>query len=658
MVSRNALRAQFAQAMSDMYGAEVGLYKDLVRITEESNADYIGRRMTALGVAGLHAVQVGAILQEEIGDLERVKGERHGAIRLASPQELLEITKIYEVLDMVPVGFYNLGATGGAAPVIATAGRPKDLEGKDVNPFRVFTSVLDIEALDWDKLSDGKRQQFIDKCGDKGKAKSEVIRLQAKMKKMIGSRTIFSKSLESDERVSTLSDSELGGLIDLAATRELNEEEADRFIALVTRIFAMSPAMVISLEDYMEFSSLHEVAADILAFPNPHINHLTPRALDIADAYERMAAEGRTKNFKMLKKVQGPAEKLRPVMLLKQTSYVSKPSWVYIGKVEDDVVEWLKKVETALGEKDVRLKYEGVLDLAKFGLALDNAGYNLEKLFGDEKIAFFTLGELQNALREKIEDVVLDDFPKADVTIVAHTARFGEIEQRGIALTPEGRGIYDKALEVAGGAYKQHLAKGGADGNAAYQRVAGPIFAESRLASEANLIEHNWAYYCYHFVDTRNDYAQYKAAIDGAVLRLGLGAKGGVPGVMEPLVRAGVVVRSPVIYEDFLPKSAAGIFMGNQRLAEVDGVDSVCVSKQEAVVDPKLKRFTDLGITLYVQYDLFAAQQAQSVIKVLSGMKEKGLVADASKAYAVLHSIVDTRDRDMTVGESVHGGAR
>ncbi|NHW78255.1 2-oxoadipate dioxygenase/decarboxylase family protein, partial [Escherichia coli] len=31
-----------------------------------------------------------------------------------------------------------------------------------------------------------------------------------------------------------------------------------------------------------------------------------------------------------------------------------------------------------------------------------------------------------------------------------HTARFGEIEQRGVALTPKGRRLYDELLHKAG----------------------------------------------------------------------------------------------------------------------------------------------------------------------------------------------------------------
>ncbi|XNM70576.1 2-oxoadipate dioxygenase/decarboxylase family protein [Escherichia coli] len=43
-----------------------------------------------------------------------------------------------------------------------------------------------------------------------------------------------------------------------------------------------------------------------------------------------------------------------------------------------------------------------------------------------------------------------------------HTARFGEIEQRGIALTPKGRALYDKLLSEAGVgkdnlSHQQHL---------------------------------------------------------------------------------------------------------------------------------------------------------------------------------------------------------
>ncbi|SUB16695.1 Uncharacterized protein conserved in bacteria [Pantoea agglomerans] len=44
-----------------------------------------------------------------------------------------------------------------------------------------------------------------------------------------------------------------------------------------------------------------------------------------------------------------------------------------------------------------------------------------------------------------------------------HTARFGEIEQRGVALTPQGRALYDRLLSEAGSGqdnqqHQQHLA--------------------------------------------------------------------------------------------------------------------------------------------------------------------------------------------------------
>ena len=43
-----------------------------------------------------------------------------------------------------------------------------------------------------------------------------------------------------------------------------------------------------------------------------------------------------------------------------------------------------------------------------------------------------------------------------------HSARFGEIEQRGVALTPKGRALYDRLLQAAGTgkdnlSHQQHL---------------------------------------------------------------------------------------------------------------------------------------------------------------------------------------------------------
>ena len=51
--------------------------------------------------------------------------------------------------------------------------------------------------------------------------------------------------------------------------------------------------------------------------PSTHINHLTPRVLDIDDLYERMEARG----IAMIDEIQGPPDWEGPDVLLRQTSF-------------------------------------------------------------------------------------------------------------------------------------------------------------------------------------------------------------------------------------------------------------------------------------------------------------------------------------------------
>ena len=59
------------------------------------------------------------------------------------------------------------------------------------------------------------------------------------------------------------------------------------------------------------------VAADIGGVPATHINHLTPRVLDIDDLYARMSALG----IAMIPEIQGPPDWEGPDVLLRQTSF-------------------------------------------------------------------------------------------------------------------------------------------------------------------------------------------------------------------------------------------------------------------------------------------------------------------------------------------------
>ena len=59
------------------------------------------------------------------------------------------------------------------------------------------------------------------------------------------------------------------------------------------------------------------MAADIAGVSTTHINHLTPRVLDIDELYRRMTAHGVT----MIEEIQGPPRSDAPDVLLRQTSF-------------------------------------------------------------------------------------------------------------------------------------------------------------------------------------------------------------------------------------------------------------------------------------------------------------------------------------------------
>ena len=112
---------------------------------------------------------------------------------------------------------------------------------------------------------------------------------------------------------------------------------------------------------YQRLHDAHRLIADVVSFKGPHINHLTPRTLDI-DAVQAAHAGAMASHRKRLSKARRPR---KCPILLRQTSF--------------------------------------------------------------------------KALEEPVS------FQSADGgwTTGSHTARFGEIEQRGIALTPKGSALYD-----------------------------------------------------------------------------------------------------------------------------------------------------------------------------------------------------------------------
>lgn len=405
-VSPDLIRQRFSRAMSDMYREEVPLYGALMDLVAQVNAGVLE--------------QDPAIARQlrHTGEIQRLDLERHGAIRVGTASELATLGRLFAVMGMQPVGYYDLTPAG--VPVHSTAFRAVHESALQVSPFRVFTSLLRLELIDNPALRDF--------------AESVLAR-----------RSIFTPRALA--------------LIEQAEARGgLSEPEAREFVEQALETFRWHHSATVTAEQYQQLSAQHRLIADVVAFKGPHINHLTPRTLEIDQVQQRMPGHGITPKAV----IEGPPRRTCPI-LLRQTSF--------------------KALE---------------------------------------------------------EPVAFTDQPHGRGS---HSARFGEIEQRGAALTPKGRALYDQLLNAA------RDALGDFPNEANAQRY------------DALMAEHFQA-----FPDNHDDmrtqglaYFRYFVSDQGLAAR----QQGDRPTGLEALIRAGHVRAEPLVYEDFLPVSAAGIFQSN-----------------------------------------------------------------------------------------------
>lgn len=228
------LRTRFIHALSDMYRAEVPAYGDLVQIVQQVDRDVL----TSEGKGS--------------NDLPlRHQLERHGAIRLGTDQELRQIQRLFAVMGMYPVGYYDLRVAG--FPLHATAFRPVREDSLSRNPFRVFTSVL-----------------------RKGLVPEETRRLA---EAILEKRSLFSEKL-----LELVTSAERGSPI--------TGQDAEDLITEALKIFKWHSRSTVALDDYLRLKREHPMIADIVCFLSAHINHLTPRTLDIELVQKRMVEQG------------------------------------------------------------------------------------------------------------------------------------------------------------------------------------------------------------------------------------------------------------------------------------------------------------------------------------------------------------------------------
>lgn len=396
-ITADDIRELFSQAMSAMYQQEVPQYGTLLELVADVNLAVLENNPR------LHEQLVNA------DELARLNVERHGAIRVGSAKELATLRRMFAIMGMHPVSYYDLSQAG--VPVHSTAFRPVDDAALSRNPFRVFTSLLRLELI--------------------GNA---ALREQAA--NILATRTIFTprclELIEQHESEGTFT-----------------ETQAREFVKEALETFRWHSHAIVDQDTYQALHNEHRLIADVVCFPGCHINHLTPRTLDIDRVQELMPKY--SIEPKIL--IEGPPRREVPI-LLRQTSFKA---------LEEPV------------------------------------------LFAGEH-------------RGK------------------HTARFGEIEQRGVALTPKGRELYDRLLGEAGT---------GKD-NLTHQLHLREVFQQFP-DSEMFLRRQELAYFRYRLTPAGESHRQAFRPGDDP----------------QPLIERGWLVAQPITYEDFLPVSAAGIFQSN-----------------------------------------------------------------------------------------------
>ena len=131
-VSSNEIRTRFSRAMSEMYRKEVPQYGTLIDLVADVNAV---------------ALQADPELRQRMnssGELERLDVERHGAIRVGTAEELATLRRLFAVMGMEPVGYYDLSVAG--VPVHSTAVRPVHDEALLANPSAMRRQVRQVRT--------------------------------------------------------------------------------------------------------------------------------------------------------------------------------------------------------------------------------------------------------------------------------------------------------------------------------------------------------------------------------------------------------------------------------------------------------------------------------------------------------------------------------
>ncbi|XHC25936.1 DUF1338 family protein [Phycisphaerales bacterium ac7] len=478
-----ALQNRLFAELSSMFGREVPLYDKSLLVNEVTNrtvCDLLAEMFPGFSVSD--------------AELEKTSSERHGAIRIGRRDEYRWVARFFACFGMEPHNYYDTTDIGPKSqPIIATAFR--STTGPE---HRIFTSLLQTDYFDDET--------------------------QARIEQLLSTRQVFP-----DDAKRLIERSEAQG--------GLSEDDATQLIAHATdRIFKWTGRA----RDHKLYTDLCEtgfkLAADIACFESHHLNHLTPNTLcmDLYTAAMRHC----------LGEIDAQAFRERAVTVLTRFTQNADRDYLRLSfkHVSNGAIDSYE--HQPLSACAIEEAADALVDrLSKSDLELwklNHAGFK----DSTEGPAWDTPVLLRQDAYKALTEPVMFTNPDGTTVESVHTARFGEIEQRFYATTPEGRTLYDRCLGEAEAAKADH-----------------PQLAKT----DPEAWEAEYSSYFADFPKTLPEllrsglvYASYSPTDAGKAAAGNIGTTD-----IHELVERGYVSYEGLRYEDFLPVSAAGIFASN-----------------------------------------------------------------------------------------------
>ena len=531
--------------LSALFAREVPMYDRSLLVNRACNrtvCELVGKLHTGFAISD--------------SQLDRTSGERHGAIRIGRPDEYRWIGRFFGCFAMEPHNFYDMTSVGSKSqPIIATAFRSV------VRPeHRVFTSLLMTDYFD---------------PGTRGRIES-----------LLATREVFSarakELVERCERQGGLVHSDFEALIGEATSRIFRWTGRARDHALYQHLCKTG----------------FKIAADIACFESHHLNHLTPNTfcLDLYVAsMKRCLGEidetgFRTRATLALARLSKAADRDWLRLHFKHLSHAEIDSWQPGAVAATDIGRWVDALLSTFRGESFQLS------------TLKHAGFKDFTEGPSEDTPILLRQDAYKALTEPVQ------FREADGSVVdtVHTARFGEIEERGYATTPKGRELYDACLAQADAERERDPSLPVRDFAAYDAAYAGPfaLFPKTLSALLAQGLV----------------FGRY------AVTPKGLAARGTLHSAdVSELLQAGMLQVEGLRYEDFLPVSAAGIFASNLNQYGTQSTAAVKPTYSQAQLE------TILGKPIVDATMVYEGMEASSVLAALQALDVLHLVPPARR---------------------------